>query len=286
MISIILSTILLIRVFLRKIRDDHVAAYSAQAAFFIIISLFPFTMLLLSIVRYLPIDYNKLISAFNYMFPPFLNNIISTSLPRVFTETSITLLSIAAVSTLWSAGKGMMALQRGLNSVYDIKESRNYIFLRVTAAFNTFIFAIMLIATMILFVFGNTIYLWILDKFPILSNKAFIIISSRTLVGFITLTIFFIIIFIAVPNRKTTLFSEVPGAIIAATGWVGFSYIYSFYISTIANYRSMYGNLATVVFFMLWLYFCVYILFIGAEINAVLANEDLVQELKKLYGIK
>lgn len=33
-----------------KIRDDHVAAYSAQAAFFIIISFFPFIMLLLSII--------------------------------------------------------------------------------------------------------------------------------------------------------------------------------------------------------------------------------------------
>ena len=45
-------TIKLIDLFFKKIRDDHVSAFSAQAAFFIIISFFPFIMFLLSIVPF------------------------------------------------------------------------------------------------------------------------------------------------------------------------------------------------------------------------------------------
>ena len=38
---------------------------------------------------------------------------------------------------------------------------------------------------------------------------------------------------------------------------------------------SMYGSLTTIVLFMLWLYFCMYILFIGAEINLLFQNKAL-----------
>lgn len=284
MLSLIISTIMLIQLFFRKMRDDFVSAFSAQAALFIIISLFPFIMLLLSIIQYLPFDRSRLLMTFNNIFPNPFHNILSSIIEEIFNTASGTIVSITAITALWSAGKGFLAIQKGLNSVYGIKETRNYIYIRITSAFYTLIFAIIFIATIILFVFGNSIFIWIENKIPLLTNLAFLIISIRTITGLITLTLFFLIIYMYVPNRRTKIAHELPGSILSAAGWIGFSYIFSYYIDNYSNYQSMYGSLTTIVLFLLWMYFCMYILFVGAELNSIIANPLITEEIKKLYN--
>jgi membrane protein len=171
---------------------------------------------------------------------------------------------------------------RRLNSVYEIKETRNYFFLRITSTIYTLIFAIMVIASMVLFVFGNRLYLWIELKVPVFKGMALLIISLRTIVGLIILLVFFLVIYVVIPNRRTKVMNELPGAMVCAGGWMGFSYAFSYYIDH-SNYSSMYGSLTTIVLFMLWMYFCMYILFIGAEINLMFENKALVDKIKQLY---
>lgn len=279
------SIIQLITMFSRKIRDDYVAAFSAQAAFFIIISFFPFLMLILSIIKFLPFESSTMLRMFTQIFPMGLNSLIISVTAEIYETTSSgTLISVTALTALWSAGKGVLAIMRGLNSVYEIQETRHYIFLRITSAIYTLVFAIMIIASMVLFVFGNRLYYWIEQKFPKLQNLALLIISLRTIVGFITLLVFFLIIYVAIPNRKTKIINELPGALVCSAGWMGFSYLYSYYIDNFSNYASMYGSLTAIVLFMLWLYFCMYILFIGAEVNLMFENNSFKEKLKKIFN--
>jgi membrane protein len=280
------ATIRLIGILSAKIRDDHVAAFSAQAAFFIIISFFPFIMLLLSMIRFLPVEESSLMHLFSEVFPVSVNSMIISVVVEIFdTNASSTVISITAITTLWSAGKGFLAIMKGLNAVYEIKETRNYFFLRAISAFYTLIFAVMLIATMILFVFGNRLYFWIDQKFPALTDAAFLIISLRTILGLAILVTFFLIIYVVIPNRKAKITNELPGALLCAGGWMSFSYAYSYYIDNFSNYSSMYGSLTAVVLFMLWMYFCMYLLFLGAEFNLLMENKNFINRIKLLYRI-
>jgi membrane protein len=86
-----------------------------------------------------------------------------------------------------------------------------------------------------------------------------------------------------IPNRSTKIYREFPGALIAAIGWMGFSYLYSFYIDNMSNYSKTYGSLTAIVLFMLWFYFIMHILFIGGEINTVLSSGDLVYYMRYLF---
>ncbi|MBE5968421.1 MAG: YihY/virulence factor BrkB family protein [Lachnospiraceae bacterium] len=278
------ATYKLIKLFDRKIQDDHIQAYSAQAAFFIIISFFPFIMLLFSIIKYFPITESSMLKLFTLIFPSGVNSMVVSMVTQIYdTTASGTLISVTAITTLWSAGKGFLAIMKGLNRVYEIKETRNYIFLRATSALYTLIFAIMVIITMILFVFGNRLYLWIERQFPVLMDMALVIISLRTIVGLITLVVFFLLIYIVIPNRKTKIMQELPGALLSAAGWMGFSYAFSYYIDNFSNFSATYGSLTAIVLFMLWMYFLMYILFIGAECNRLLENKIFVRKVKKLY---
>ena len=283
-VSLIKETYKLIRLFGKKMQDDHIPAYSAQAAFFIIISFFPFIMLIISIIKYLPITESSMLLFFSRLFPSGVSSMVVSIVNNIYiTDSSMTLISITAVSTLWSAGKGFLSIMTGLNKVFSIKETRGYLYLRVTSAFYTLIFAIMVIATMILFVFGNLLYIWIEKKVPILADMALLIISVRTIIGLITLLIFFVLIYLFIPNRKAKVMEEIPGALICAAGWMGFSYAFSYYIDNFSNFSATYGSLTVIVLFMLWMYFLMYILFIGAQFNRLLEDKHFVSKVKKVY---
>lgn len=273
--------------FFRKSREDHVAAYAGQATLFILISFFPFLMFLLTLIRYLPITESNIMIIIDYMFPNNISPMFIRVIAEAYDKGSATIMSITAVTALWSASRGFIALARGLNCVYGIKETRGYLKTRIASALYTLVFALILVITLVFLVFGNRLYVWLGDVFPIIKDTALIIISLRAVVGLAILVIFFIILFLAIPNRKSKLMDELPGAIVAAGGWMGFSYLYSFYIDNMANMSNTYGSLAAIIFLVLWLYFCMYILFIGGEINDVLASksiQDLLKSPEKYEG--
>ena len=75
-------------------------------------------------------------------------------------------------------------------------------------------------------------------------------------------------------NFKLATFEKVfPGAFFSALGWVVFSYIFSIYVDSFSGMSYMYGSFTAVIVFMLWIYFLIYIMFIGAEINKLLFPE-------------
>lgn len=279
---IIISFIKIIRAFARKIRDDCVSAFAAQAALFVIISFFPFIMLLLTILQNIYSE-STLLGTLTVIFPSSLHSLIIGIIAEVYAKTTGTIVSFAAITALWAASRGVLAVIKGLNSVYCIKETRNYIRLRLLSAVYTFIFIIMLVITLSILVFGNRLYIWIQGKIPVLSELALFIISVRTMVGLLILTLFFLLLYVIIPNRKTRVYKELPGAFISAVGWMGFSYLFSYYVDNMGNYSNTYGSLTAVVIFMLWFYFCMYILFIGAEINVVLYSGDLVYFIKQIF---
>lgn len=276
MIAQIFHFISIVREFLNKVKKDAVSAYSAQAAFFTMLSAFPFLMFLLTLIQYLPISESDLLNISTRIFPnavsPYVVNIIS----EIYNSSTTAILSATAFTALWSASKAFLALIRGLNTVYGIEETRNYISLRILSTFYTFVFAIMLIVSLIILVFGNSIFLAIQNSIPGLNDFVLLVISIRATASLCILILFFLALFIAVPNRKSRIIHELPGAILCSCGWIGFSYLYSFYIDHLSNFTNTYGSLTAIVLLMLWLYFCMYLMFIGAEINVFIQKRTAI----------
>ena len=280
------SLIQLINSFSKKLRDDYISAFSAQAAFFLIISFFPFAMFLLTLLNYLPFSTPDMVAAIQKVFPDTMSGYVSDLLTELLERSSGTVLSLTAIAALWSASKGFYSVVRGLDSVYRSTARRNYIVTRLLSALYTLLFAVLLIVVLFIFVFGNQIYLWSLRYLPILSEMALLIISVRTIVGFGLMILFFTVMFMTLPNHKSSFLAELPGAILTSAGWIGFSYLFSYYIDNFSNYSATYGSLTAVVLCMLWFYACMYIMFIGAEINQVFANPVIHSALSNMRTIQ
>ena len=270
---------LLIKEILDKFNRDYVSVFAAQAAFFIILSFFPFLMFLLTLLQYLPIQESVLMETFTSIMPQALHSSVVLIISEIYDRANGTIISLTAITALWSASKGFLGLVRGLNSVYDIEETRNYFRLRFVSTIYTLLFTVLLVITLVFLVFGNSLYYWIINQIPSLQDVALLIISVRAIVTLTILTIFFLLMYIVIPNRKTRLIAELPGALLSAAGWLGFSYLYSFYIDNMSNFSSTYGSLTAIVLLMLWVYFCMYILFIGAEMNVFLQEKNILSKV-------
>ena len=68
-------------------------------------------------------------------------------------------------------------------------------------------------------------------------------------------------------GKKVPFKNQLPGAIFSALGWVFFSLIFGFYINTFPDYSYIYGSLTALILFSFWLYWCMIIFLLGAEIN-------------------
>lgn len=259
------------RGFLKRLNADHVGPSAAQAAYFILLSFIPFVMLLVTMVQYIPpIRDEKIITDMLVQIMPdtgefrsFLLGVIS----EVYRK-GTAMVPVTVILTLWSAGKGVQALTNGVNAIYHVTETRTYLFRRIRSTIYTFFFISAVIGTLILLVFGNSIQRLLSRYIPVLGRITEYILGMRTIISLCTLMIIFWVIYKFLPNRKTSWKAQFPGAVISAVAWSLFSLGFSIYIDVFDGMSNMYGSLTTMILILLWVYFCMYIILIGAEINA------------------
>ena len=252
--------------FMENMGSKHVTAYAAQAAYFIILSFIPFMLLLMTSVRYTPLTKDEVLNAVTRICPANFQGFILSVVGEVYAK-SLSVVPISAVIALWSAGKGIQALTNGFNSIYQVKETRNYLMTRLRSVLYTLVFVISIILTLILQVFGNSLQRELSKRLPFLDTLVTVIISMRVVITLSLLSLVFLIMYKFIPNRKATLRSQLPGAILSAVCWSAFSFCFSLYIDVFNGASNMYGSMTTVILILLWMYFCMMFVMIGAQVN-------------------
>ena len=179
------------------------------------------------------------------------------------------MISATAVTALWSAGRGMFSVARGLNRVNGRGRKHWYVFNRLICCGYTVLFIAVCILSMGLLVFGRTLQSFIQSHFPLIAPITGYVIQMRQLWGFGMLLVFFLGIYCLVPDRKENVKAALPGAVFSTAGWMLFSLAFSMYFNFTGgkNYSYMYGSLAAIALSFLWFYICICILFMGAELN-------------------
>lgn len=258
------KTIRMMTGFARHMSRANVSAYASSAAFFIFLSLIPIVILICSLLPLTPLEKQDLIQAVELMPSPIVPMMIA--LIESLYNSTVGVISVAAIVTVWSAGKGMLALMRGLNAMNNVVEDRNYVVQRILASFYTILLLILLLMSLVLMVFGKTLARVLEEHVPMLNGLLNFLVTFKPLFAWGILTIAFMVIYAFVPNTKLKLRKQLPGAVFTAVTWNLFSWGFSIYIENFNGFN-IYGSLATIVIVMLWMYFCMYLLLIGAHIN-------------------
>ncbi len=226
---------------IRKYSDDEMSIYAAQAAYFTILAAFPFFMLLLSLINFIPVVHESdLLDVVVHILPDNLDALAITVITDIQNTTSVTLLSASALTAIWSASKGMLGIERGLNRAYGVDVQRHYFVRRLVCSGYTMLFTALCAFSLML----------------------------MNIASFFMMGVFILAFYALLPYRPQSLLKQIPGTIFTAIGWSLFTWAFSFYFRFFKHFIPTYGSLTAIILMMLWLYFCICILFFGAEINS------------------
>ena len=277
--------------FWRWVSGLRVPLYAANASFFLVLAAFPALLLLLGLLRYTPLEVERLGEMLSGFLPEALAEGAEELILLTYDNTSGITLGLSVITTLWSASRGIYGMITGLNAVYEAEENRGYLHIRFLSVIYTFAFLLVLILTLGLHVFGTRL-LTLLHKashpvlrmvLEVIDLRFFLRKHSGTFVRFFMELVdlrFFLLLFLqtgiftamymVLPNGRNRFLDSLPGALLASAGWLIFSNLYSVYVAHFAHLSNVYGSVYAVALSMLWLYFCMAIVFYGGALNRLL----------------
>lgn len=253
-------------------KNSAISTYSGQTAFFLMLSFFPFLMFFFTLLNLTPLSERDFMASASAIVPETFREAVNYLVHDIYTGSTAVTLPATIVSAVFLSSKSFISLQKGLNSVYGAKETRNPLLLRVFAILYSVVFAVFLIIVLALTVFGRWINQTFLEKIPVVGGVFETVINLRMLICIPALFLVFWILYIFLPNEKHRAKNQIPGAVFAAMGWIFFSFFFSIYVDRFSNYSSFYGTMTTIALLMVWLYGCMYVLFLGGFLNFILSK--------------
>ena len=268
--------------FFSEIGNDKITVFAAQASYFIIISSVPFLLLVLGLTKYI-VDTSLIIELVDNRVSGNLGDLITSVITEVAEKGGIPFVSLTAVTTLWTSSRAVGAVTRGVGEIYGIRYKENFLVDIVRSIIYTVAFVLLITASIVALMFADTIKNALSQSYPFTSVIFSVISDCSKVVFTVVLTLFFALLFNTVSKKGKRVakkhysnlseklprgfIRQLPGAAVAALGWVLFSYFYSLYLAYFPTGYYIYGSLAGILLLMLWLYTCMIILLCGAEIN-------------------
>lgn len=271
-----------------RLGEDNISAIGAQLAYFLILSIFPFMIVLLNIFSYTSIVEPDFIYANIQFLPLDIQNIIISFINDLVNSSSQGLLSIAAVAGIWTASSGVTPVIRAINKAYDCQETRSFFILKSLSILFTIALLGLLLLVIIALIFGEILGRRLFEIFG--QGEVFLVIweNTRFIIPMVAMALTFALLYKFSPCssfRKTIkLKTTMPGAVFTTVGWVFVSLLFSYYVSNFGKYSTTYGSLGGVIVLLIWLYLSSMIMVLGGEINATIsyfANRPLAVDREK-----
>ena len=258
----------------KTVKQMHIPLHAAYAAYFIVLTVFPALVLILSVLRYTGMEVRGLVELLDDILPSTMAEGAEELIYSTYRNSSGAMVGVSAVTALWSASRGIYGLLTGLNAVYGVSENRGYIYTRSISVVYTFVFILILLLTLVLHVFGNSI----INLMRQVDNPVVIffidLIDLRFFLLLFLQSLVFTLMFMVLPNKRRSRFMEsLPGGVLSSLGWLVFSDIYSIYVENFSKYSTIYGSVYGIAITMLWLYCCMSILFYGGALNRYLMDK-------------
>ena len=185
------------------VRKMHIPQRAAYAAYFIVLSVFPALLLILSSLRYTGLSVEDLMEFLGGVLPRALMEGAEELVYSTYRNASGAVAGLSAVTALWSSSRGVYGLLTGLNAVYGVSENRGYIYTRSISVVYALVFYAVILLTLGLHVFGNSLmnFLLRIDNAVVIFLLDFI--DLRFFLLLFVQTVLFTVMYMALPNGRT-----------------------------------------------------------------------------------
>src|SRR4029077_1498988 len=261
---------------IRDILGHHTLQVAAALSYYFILAVFPGLIFLSALMGSIPLPdlFGHVLVLMARLLPPDTMKVVVSVLTDVLSTNRKTWVSVGMLGLIWVISAAFDATIEALNIAYDIKEDRPFWKTRLLAiALGTIAGGLLLTALAVMIV-GPRFGAWLAARIHVSYGFVLLwpIIHWAIAIGFTVLAVE--ALYYLGPNVKQRFPATLPGAVLAVTCWIGFSYLLGIYFRHFANYNRTYGTLGGLIALMSWFYWTSFALLLGAELNADLAKES------------
>lgn len=269
-----------------RFSNDDLLSVGAQITYFLLLSIAPFLIFLITLITFIPLlDFQSQIEPLYALMPADASKILNAIIDQTIKNRSSALLTFGVMFALWSASTGVSYLIRGVNRAYDQEETRPFWKKSLLSLVITLELSIVIIALMILIVFGGILGSKVFGWLGFSETFTMIWGYLRFVIALLAIMIVFVSLYYSAPSCRLTFKEVLPGAVVAAISWIVVSMAFSFYADNLGNYAAVYGSLGGVIALLTWIYLSSIIFLLGAEINASLkfSKEGIEKTVLKIF---
>jgi membrane protein len=271
----------------KETKEDAIITRANSMAFSFFMAIFPSIIVLFTLLAYTPLYENfddVLRDSIHEIMPGSAGKLIFKTIEDIATIPRSGLLSFGFFLAIWFASNGMLSMMRGLEKDYSATFKRRTGFeKRMIAIQLTFLVAIVLVASVVLVILGNTILRFVFQYIRADAITRMTLFSFRWVVVLLLFYTSFSTIYRygSSTRRKIPFFN--PGAMLAMLLSIFISWGFSFYVDNFGNYNKVYGSIGTLIVLMIWIQLNCMILLIGFELNAGIA---VLRDLRQVEAAK
>lgn len=257
---------------IKRMSDPYYQGVAAELAFFFLLSMVPVAIIFGELMGVFSISMGAIRNILSqYVAPDIYANIAP-----YLTYTPSGAISIAFILfALWAASKAQYSMMRISNYSFTGHPlgGRGYVRERLRAIKTILITLFTLAFSLLILVYGEIL----INLFTAYVNKYLNFNFTFDNIWFllrwpVAMALFFLMVsynYYVLPSERLRFRKILPGSIIASTGMLLATWIYSYYAAVFANYDLLYGSLAAIVALLFWFYILGYILVIGIQVNVV-----------------
>ncbi len=249
-------------------------ANAAAIAYYTLFSLFPLTLLLISLASFVlnsqEAQERALVVVAGYF--PSAVELVRTNIERVLQIRSTASL-VGILGLVWAASGMFGSLSRAINLAWDVETPRPAWAERALAA------GLVLLSAILFF-----LSLYSAPAIRLVSRLSNLLLSgspvppslvtrlSRNILPYLLTALSFSFFYTILPSTHVAWLEVLPGALLTALAWHMAQIAFTLYLGTFATYNLVYGSVAAVIALLLWSYMSGMIILLGAELSVQYAR--------------
>jgi membrane protein len=249
--------------------------FASSIAYYALLSLFPFFLLVLSILGSVTSDPNDraAILSFVLRYFPQQFEFVTTQLTSM-QDARVQLGVAGSLLMIWASMGVFGAITSAVNHAWGVDKTPNY-FKHKLISFTMLVCASVLLLVGLLLV--SAINLFEARWFSVVavhSPKAISVLHHFAVRWFSTGVFIAVVglIFYFVPNAKVRFRDVWVGAVVTGLLWRGALSAFSWYVRDLSRFSHIHGSIAAVVVFLIWIYISAVLLLYGVEVTAANAR--------------
>jgi len=256
---------------------DWLFEAAAQLAYWSMLALFPFAIVLLTLLAFLPLPGmdKQLTRLLGHVLPAETSHLFNNTIQEVVGRQHGWLLALSLVAALWIASGGVSALASALNRAWGIKETRPYWKIKLLSIAMTIVTILLTAMGLALFLLGPMMIHQLTDWAGARHTVDLLWRVLRWPAVVSAMTAMLSMMYWVLPNRKSHYYFWSRGSLLATLAWILVSMGFRAYVAHVGSYSRLYGTLGAGIALMTWLFLSGVVVILGGLYNAVHAQEAL-----------